>query len=105
MARFAVPLRIGLALSTTGWVQENILDRFNNRQQKKDQGEYMVVEDDDFVGGDEDGDGAPYDGYDSYYGYDPSRGFENDNSFDEMVYGATMKQLSGDYQKRLITRR
>ena len=27
-ARFAVPLRIGLALSTTGWVQENVVDRF-----------------------------------------------------------------------------
>ena len=27
-ARFAVPLRIGLALSTTPWIQTNILDRF-----------------------------------------------------------------------------
>lgn len=27
-ARFAVPLRIGLALSTTSWIQENIVDRF-----------------------------------------------------------------------------
>mmetsp|Transcript_19929 Transcript_19929/g.29506 ORF Transcript_19929/g.29506 Transcript_19929/m.29506 type:complete len:220 (-) Transcript_19929:285-944(-) len=27
-ARFAVPLRIGLALSTTPWIQENIVDRF-----------------------------------------------------------------------------
>jgi len=27
-ARFAVPLRIGLALSTTPWIQKNILDRF-----------------------------------------------------------------------------
>ena len=27
-ARFAVPLRIGLALSTTGWVKENIVDRW-----------------------------------------------------------------------------
>jgi hypothetical protein len=27
-ARFAVPLRIGLALSTTGWIQENVVDRF-----------------------------------------------------------------------------
>lgn len=27
-ARFAVPLRIGLALGTTPWVQENIVDRF-----------------------------------------------------------------------------
>ena len=28
-ARFAVPLRIGLALSTTPWIQKNILDRFS----------------------------------------------------------------------------
>lgn len=27
-ARFAVPLRIGLALSTTPWIQENVVDRF-----------------------------------------------------------------------------
>lgn len=27
-ARFAVPLRIGLALSTTGWIQDNIVDKF-----------------------------------------------------------------------------
>ena len=28
VARFAVPLRIGLALSTTPWVQSNIVDKF-----------------------------------------------------------------------------
>eukprot|EP00967_Tisochrysis_lutea_P055810 scaffold70309_cov32-Tisochrysis_lutea.AAC.5 len=28
-ARFAVPLRIGLALSTTPWVQANIVDKFD----------------------------------------------------------------------------
>jgi len=28
VARFAVPLRIGLALSTTPWVQDNIVDKF-----------------------------------------------------------------------------
>lgn len=27
-ARFAVPLRIGLALSTTPWIEKNIVDRF-----------------------------------------------------------------------------
>merc|ERR1712232_1347595 len=27
-ARFAVPLRIGLALSTTPWIKENVVDRF-----------------------------------------------------------------------------
>merc|ERR1719460_634808 len=32
VARFAIPLRIGLALGTTPWVQENIVDKF----QKKD---------------------------------------------------------------------
>jgi hypothetical protein len=32
VARFAVPLRIGLALGTTPWVQSNIVDKF----QKKD---------------------------------------------------------------------
>ena len=32
VARFAVPLRIGLALSTTPWVQANLVDKF----QKKD---------------------------------------------------------------------
>ena len=26
-ARFAVPLRIGLALSTTSWIQTNVIDR------------------------------------------------------------------------------
>ena len=33
VARFAVPLRIGLALSTTPWVQDNIVDKF---QKEKD---------------------------------------------------------------------
>merc|ERR1712160_5235 len=27
-ARFAVPLRIGLALGTTPWIKENVMDRF-----------------------------------------------------------------------------
>lgn len=27
-ARFAVPLRIGLALSTTPWIQKNVVDKF-----------------------------------------------------------------------------
>jgi hypothetical protein len=31
-ARFAVPLRIGLALSTTPWIQKNIVDRFFNKE-------------------------------------------------------------------------
>ena len=30
LARFAVPLRIGLALSTTPWIQTNIVDRFSS---------------------------------------------------------------------------
>ena len=31
VARFAVPLRVGLALGTTPWVQENIVDKFQNK--------------------------------------------------------------------------
>jgi hypothetical protein len=31
VARFAVPLRIGLALGTTPWVQANIVDRFKKK--------------------------------------------------------------------------
>jgi hypothetical protein len=31
-ARFAVPLRIGLALSTTPWIQENVVDRLKNKK-------------------------------------------------------------------------
>ena len=31
VARFAVPLRIGLALSTTPWIQQNVVDRFSKR--------------------------------------------------------------------------
>jgi hypothetical protein len=30
-ARFAVPLRIGLALSTTPWIQANIVDKMKNK--------------------------------------------------------------------------
>mmetsp|Transcript_6220 Transcript_6220/g.9879 ORF Transcript_6220/g.9879 Transcript_6220/m.9879 type:complete len:200 (-) Transcript_6220:1316-1915(-) len=33
-ARFAVPLRIGLALSTTPWIQENIVDRFFKKDEE-----------------------------------------------------------------------
>lgn len=32
-ARFAVPLRIGLALSTTPWIQDNIVDKFFNKKE------------------------------------------------------------------------
>jgi hypothetical protein len=32
LARFAVPLRIGLALSTTPWVQQNLVDRFSTKK-------------------------------------------------------------------------
>ena len=39
-ARFAVPLRIGLALGTTPWVQENIVDRFTKKEgEAADEGE------------------------------------------------------------------
>lgn len=30
-ARFAVPLRIGLALSTTPWIQQNVVDKFGKQ--------------------------------------------------------------------------
>ena len=33
-ARFAVPLRIGLALSTTGWIQENVVDKFIKKDEE-----------------------------------------------------------------------
>jgi hypothetical protein len=32
-ARFAVPLRIGLALSTTKWIQENVVDKFGKKDE------------------------------------------------------------------------
>jgi len=32
-ARFAVPLRIGLALSTVPWIQENIIDKFFKKEE------------------------------------------------------------------------
>ena len=35
VARFAVPLRISLALGTTPWVKENIVDKFNLDKDKK----------------------------------------------------------------------
>ena len=40
-ARFAVPLRIGLALGTTPWIQENIVDQF---MKKEGEGEQCEVE-------------------------------------------------------------
>lgn len=42
-ARFAVPLRIGLALSTTPWIQENIVDKY----MKKDDGKQEEPVDED----------------------------------------------------------
>lgn len=33
VARFAIPLRIGLALSTTPWVQDNIVDKFGKKDE------------------------------------------------------------------------
>jgi hypothetical protein len=32
-ARFAVPLRIGLALSTTPWIKENVVDKFKKEEE------------------------------------------------------------------------
>jgi hypothetical protein len=34
-ARFAVPLRIGLALGTTPWIQNNVVDRFMKKGDEK----------------------------------------------------------------------
>lgn len=34
-ARFAVPLRIGLALSTTPWIQDNIVDKFMKKEEEE----------------------------------------------------------------------
>jgi len=34
-ARFAVPLRIGLALGTTPWIQENIVDKFKKENENE----------------------------------------------------------------------
>lgn len=36
VARFAIPLRIGLALGTTPWVKENIVDKFGLEKDKKE---------------------------------------------------------------------
>ena len=33
-ARFAVPLRIGLALSTTPWIQANIVDKYLKKDEE-----------------------------------------------------------------------
>ena len=38
VARFAVPLRVGLALSTTPWVDDNIVQPFLNKDGKADEG-------------------------------------------------------------------
>mmetsp|Transcript_7156 Transcript_7156/g.12476 ORF Transcript_7156/g.12476 Transcript_7156/m.12476 type:complete len:226 (-) Transcript_7156:107-784(-) len=42
VARFAVPLRIGLALGTTPWIQTNIVDRFSKSANKQNAGEDVV---------------------------------------------------------------
>jgi hypothetical protein len=39
LARFAVPLRISLALSTTPWIQENVDDRFKKKDDEKGRSE------------------------------------------------------------------
>jgi hypothetical protein len=38
-ARFAVPLRIGLALSTTPWIQKNVVDKFFTKKDKDANGD------------------------------------------------------------------
>ena len=39
-ARFAVPLRIGLALSTTPWIQENLIDKFTKNKKDDNNNDY-----------------------------------------------------------------
>jgi len=41
-ARFAVPLRIGLALGTTPWIQANVVDKFLKKNEEE---ECVIVED------------------------------------------------------------
>jgi hypothetical protein len=36
-ARFAVPLRIGLALSTTPWIDENVVKKFLKRPEESEE--------------------------------------------------------------------
>ena len=36
-ARFAVPLRIGLALSTTPWIDENVVKRFFKKDEEEEE--------------------------------------------------------------------
>lgn len=36
VARFAVPLRIGLALGTTPWIQKNVVDRFSKNEEERE---------------------------------------------------------------------
>lgn len=36
VARFAVPLRIGLALGTTPWIQQNVVDRFSKKEEERE---------------------------------------------------------------------
>ena len=40
-ARFAVPLRIGLALSTTPWIEENIVEKFFKKHENEDKNEEL----------------------------------------------------------------
>jgi hypothetical protein len=42
-ARFAVPLRIGLALGTTPWIQENIVDVFLSDEESEDNSEEIMA--------------------------------------------------------------
>ncbi len=44
-ARFAVPLRIGLALSTTPWIQANIVDKYLKKEEAETPDETNDVED------------------------------------------------------------
>ena len=51
-ARFAVPLRIGLALGTTPWIQANVLDRFFPKKDNQDNNMEVSMKDDADAAGD-----------------------------------------------------
>jgi len=51
-ARFAVPLRIGLALGTTPWIQENVVDVFFVEEDKEDESAKVMVVDDSEIAND-----------------------------------------------------
>ena len=125
VARLAVPLRIGLALSTVPWVEENIVQKFRKDESDAQQevemeevalGEQTFAEEGEFVGGDENEYGEvdmsnEDEGYLEWSGDDWQEGEMNyeyegneDEWQEEMAYGdesdAVVSQWS-DFEERL----